>query len=349
MAQRAGTHLLQHVRRNYPLRIAIYYLVMGGVGIAGWRLLPPLTQQSASDVLTNLMSQAGEAARGTSPSMLPAAAADQPPRALEAAIAALGALVLALPAAWVYMYTRQRRGYRQSMVHSLVLLPVVVAGIVVLVKNSLALAFGLAAIVGAVRFRNNLDDSRDTVFILAATGLGLASAVQMDVAVVASILFNVVVLGLFYTDFARTPPSLEGVRAQRQMERALATANRTSQFVAQVDRQILENLAPEQLDALAERLRRRREEVGEDLPSPLLRDFDRRLRIHTTDADALRDQIEPVLDQRVKRWRHTGTSEEASGTVVEYAVKLKKGMSPGALTTTIRGEGTPYVVDVEIL
>ena len=37
--------------------------------------------------------------------------------------------------AWVYMFTRQRKGYRASDVQALVLMPVVVAGVVVLVNQ----------------------------------------------------------------------------------------------------------------------------------------------------------------------------------------------------------------------
>ena len=63
------------------------------------------------------------------------------------------AVLLALPVALVYVRTRAVRGYQQSVVQSLVVLPLVVAGVVVLVKDSLALAFGLAGIVAAVRYR----------------------------------------------------------------------------------------------------------------------------------------------------------------------------------------------------
>jgi hypothetical protein len=61
-------------------------------------------------------------------------------------------------------------------VQLLIILPLVVAGIVVLVKDSLALAFSLAGIVAAVRFRNTLDDSKDAVYVFLATGVGLAAA-----------------------------------------------------------------------------------------------------------------------------------------------------------------------------
>ena len=54
------------------------------------------------------------------------------------------------------------------------LLPVVVAGIVIIVQLSLALAFSRAVTVAAVRFRLTLDDSLDARFIFLSIGAGLA-------------------------------------------------------------------------------------------------------------------------------------------------------------------------------
>src|SRR5688572_2146051 len=78
------------------------------------------------------------------------------------------AALVALPVGWLYILTRQKKGFRQSLVQSMIILPMVVAGVVVLVKNSLALAFALAGIVAAVRFRNTLEDSKDAVYIFLA-------------------------------------------------------------------------------------------------------------------------------------------------------------------------------------
>lgn len=112
----------------------------------------------------------------------------------------LGGLALALPVAWVAMFTRRVR-YDPSLVQSIVILPVVVAGIVILVKNSLALAFSLAGIVAVVRFRNTLKDPKDAVYIFLVLGIGLAAGVQaLDVALLVSMSFNLLVLGFWKFD-----------------------------------------------------------------------------------------------------------------------------------------------------
>ena len=137
------------------------------------------------------------------------------------ALAMTGAVLLTLPVAWIYILTRAKRGYQQSVVQTLLVLPLVVAGIVVLVKFSVALAFSLAGIVAAVRFRNTLDDSKDAVYVFLATAVGLAAAVDMPVALVISFLFNLVVVLLWATDFGRTPAHLEGKTAERRLARAM--------------------------------------------------------------------------------------------------------------------------------
>src|SRR2546430_11285380 len=76
------------------------------------------------------------------------------------------------------MLTKQRQGYDPSVVQTVILLPVAVAGIVAVVQNSLVLAFSLAGLAAAVRFRNTLKDSKDAVYIFVAMGVGLAAGGQ---------------------------------------------------------------------------------------------------------------------------------------------------------------------------
>jgi hypothetical protein len=159
------------------------------------------------------------------------------------------AALLSLPVAWIYLLTRAKRGYQQSVVQLLVVLPTVVAGIVLLVKYSLALAFSLAGIVAAVRFRNSLDDSKDAVYVFLATAIGLSSAVNLPVAGVLSICFNILALALWYTDFGSAPVELDGRLAERKLQRAKQMA-RTGTFVARMDDEVLKNMTTEQLEGL---------------------------------------------------------------------------------------------------
>ena len=117
-------------------------------------------------------------------------------------IAVVGAILTILPVSWTYMAIRDRSEYDQSLVETIIILPIAVTSIVVIVHNSLALAFSLAGIVGGVRFRNTLKSSGDALYILLAIGIGLSAGIgAMEIAVVMSVAFNYCFLVLWITDF----------------------------------------------------------------------------------------------------------------------------------------------------
>jgi len=117
-------------------------------------------------------------------------------------IAVVGAILTILPVSWTYMAVRNRSEYDQSLVETIMILPIAVTSIVVIVHNSLALAFSLAGIVGGVRFRNTLKSSGDALYILLAIGIGLSAGIgAMEIAVVMSVAFNYCFLVLWITDF----------------------------------------------------------------------------------------------------------------------------------------------------
>lgn len=118
------------------------------------------------------------------------------------AMAIAGALLTALPVSRVYIAIRDRHAYDQSLVDTVILLPIVVTSIVVIVQNSLALAFSLAGIAAAVRFRNSLKSSGDALFILLAVGIGLAAGTgALELSLLMSIVFNYCFLALWVSDY----------------------------------------------------------------------------------------------------------------------------------------------------
>jgi hypothetical protein len=233
-------------------------------------------------------------------------------------------------------------------VQTLIMLPVVVAGVVVMVKYSLALAFSLAGIVAAVRFRNTLDDSKDAVYIFLATGTGLAAAVDLPLAMVVSALFNVVVLLLWYSDFGRTPAHLEGVLASRRLQRATDTMSKTGTFVARMDRDILQEMTADQLNAVAVRAKARAKELAtEDLGgNPQETGI---LKVRTYDVDVSRPPVEAMLEDQLKKWEFGRVIEETDGSyIIEYNVRLKKGATRDDALNALRRMGPPRVVGAEM-
>ena len=118
------------------------------------------------------------------------------------AMAIIGALLTALPVSWTYMAIRTGEEYDQSLISTMLILPVVVTGIVMIVQNSLALAFALAGIAGAVRFKNSLKSSGDALFILISVGTGLAAGIgAVELAIVMGMGFNYAFLALWATEY----------------------------------------------------------------------------------------------------------------------------------------------------
>lgn len=117
-------------------------------------------------------------------------------------VAVTGAILTVLPLAWTYMAVRTNEEYDQSLVETVLILPIAVTSIVIMVNESLALAFGLAGIVGGVRFRNTLKSAGDALYVLTAIGVGLAAGIgALEIALVMTVIFNYCFLALWISDF----------------------------------------------------------------------------------------------------------------------------------------------------
>lgn len=100
-------------------------------------------------------------------------------------------LLLMIPVSWVYKSIHDSSVYDHSLDETTMVLPAVVAGIVIVVQHSLALAFSLAGIVAGVRFRRALSDTFDTLFIFVAIGVGIAAGIRsVEIALVLTVFFN---------------------------------------------------------------------------------------------------------------------------------------------------------------
>jgi hypothetical protein len=125
-----------------------------------------------------------------------------PDAAVKLAFASLGAGILIIPVSWVYFITSRSKEVDQSFVQTIIIMPIVVTGISMIVMNSLALAFSLAGIVAAVRFRFTLDQPSHAMYIFCAISIGLGSGIgALAVAMVISMAFvyaNLIIWKLEY-------------------------------------------------------------------------------------------------------------------------------------------------------
>ena len=271
-------------------------------------------------------------------------------------IAMLSTVLLMLPVLWVYALTRQKKGYQQSMVQTLLILPIVVAAVVILVKNSVALAFSLGGIVGAIAFRNRLEDTKDAVYVFLAIVIGLACGVEViSVAFALSVFFNLLIVALWYTDFGRVPGELAAPVAARRVEAAKEAmapeARKSGAFIDVLEQQVLMSMTPEQLQALMDRAGAQQQKMSGELYGEENR-FEGPVYVTATvtaHPGELRTAVELVLARDTREWRFERTIMGPAGQpVMEWHVKCRRSMPPALLAEAVRRGSIPHAQDVSI-
>jgi hypothetical protein len=328
------------------LAIVAYYIA-GGVGIAlAWRYSPSLRELLAGTSLADLAS--GSGAVFTRPLAADSASVVSPTSAMQQGKSTLfvlaGALATAIPVSLVYSLTRRRRGFQQSMVHILVLLPVAVAGMVVLIQNSLALAFSLAGIVAVLRFRNTLDDVKDGVYIFIGVSIGISAAVgALNIGLLTSVVFNACVLVLWWLDFARRPtPGIRGGLRNLARLPKVMPAKQPNERDARGDGRD----GDEVFASAARAWRRQLQLTAEHSIATPKGHAHVSLRIHTSAPDLSRPAIEEVLRERTHRWELVAiVPNEGGNFTLKYRVRMRRS-GRAELLDAVRA--APETVGVEL-
>jgi hypothetical protein len=315
-------------------RLLAYYAIVGVI-VLGLTLLSPgllllivgkglRTVAGSEQVLEDGLSAAGPVVRGLGPGSLGELA-------VTTTLILLGTLVLMWPVTWVYMSARNVPGHNQGVVQTLIILPLVVAGIIIVVQNSLALAFSLAGVVGAVRFRTNLRDTRDLVFIFLSIAVGFAAGVQsLAVGALVSIVFNLVLLLTWRYDYGRNvlTPS-----AGSQWAGPLDTLSIPGGDGQVPDRDLVLALTPAKADALADRFDRVRKTIGKNKKKSR---FNALLTVTTDTLPEAQPAVEKVLEETTRRWKldevvsNTGKPSE-----MYYLTRLKKTVTRDEFLTAV--------------
>jgi hypothetical protein len=173
-------------------RVIVYYLVtFAGLFVLG--NLFPETQQFISG--GDLVGSGEGDLQQTLQNGAAAATAPQPAfrlfndQALALLIALCSTVLFTVPLAWTFGLSHPHEQH-SSIRETIFLLPITVASVVVIVQHSIALAFSLAGIVAAVRFRSNIKTPADAMFVFAALAIGLAAGVsEIGVAGIGSMFF----------------------------------------------------------------------------------------------------------------------------------------------------------------
>lgn len=104
------------------------------------------------------------------------------------------AFVLSFIGAWIYRSTHKGLSYSQSFTISLVLISFFIASIVMVIGNSLALAFAAFGAVSLIRFRTAIKDARDIAFVLLSVAIGFASGTGSYVIAISTTVFGLLIV-----------------------------------------------------------------------------------------------------------------------------------------------------------
>ena len=262
----------------------------------------------------------------------------------------IGALAIMMPVAWTYIIIKRSSGYDQSVVHTLIILPVAVTGIVLVVKTSVALAFSLAGIVAAVRFRTTLEDTKDAVYVFLAIGVGLAAGSgRLGTALVASLVFNVVNLVLWKMHFGNIYVDQMGRTSALALGDVLAGPASGQTALAIGDKALLTAMPQRDLGEMVGRVARLERYLDEETDIQTEKKLYALLLIYTKLAGDAQKVVEGPLNEMAVRWCLAEIIPGQDGvSVLQYLVRLKPGVQPGVLLDRIRKDGGDHVQAAEL-
>ncbi len=289
---------------NIIVRLVVHYLATFLFFAALWELIPGIFQEY--DIAEQIDSTDLSARQFEQPA--PDAGLTQ--MFVPVSMSLLFSFLFALPVTWVYRWTRPRKKYSQAFAQTLLVVPIAIALVVFLVKDSVALAFSLAGIVAAVRFRTSLNEPMDATYMFIVIGIGLAAGIQYgSVAILASVAFNTVALGVWRMNWGAEPAVLSGFKLVRSSETGASGA-----------------------------------QAGKK-PKP----YNAKLRVHTTQIEAAQQAAVALLPTYATRWEQVRIVKQEDGTaIVEFDVRLKKKTDPATFTAALEKSAEGHTSKVEL-
>jgi hypothetical protein len=256
---------------------------------------------------------------------------------LAAMVAMTGALLLMLPVAWAYVATRMRKQMDTSVVTTIVVLPIAVAAILVIVQDSLAVAFSLAGIAGLVRFRNALDDTRDAMYVVIAIAVGLGAGVgTLEASAALTGLYNLAVVSLWKWNTSQ-PMIADIALGEHTVPEGHTVLEALTKEGERHPKPVAEWFEPAKTVPLDE-------QAAKAQPNPGKREG--MLRVHAADDIPTRRDIEEVLDSHTKRWAlETDDPGPDNLPTLTYSIRLKKRTPPELLLERLRQRLGPKLAE----
>jgi hypothetical protein len=321
VAKRPGYQAKRTIRRSFPLvGLLLYYgtLVLVASGliafVPGFReaLVAPISEGAGGGLSSLAKGGAAEVAAPTSPWLGLAG------RGALTLTAMAWALAVTLPVAWTLTRTRRLR-YDPSLVHTLIVLPLVVSGVVLVVKNSLALAFALSAIVAGVRFRQSLEEPEEAVYVLLSLGIGLAAGVQaLDIAIVMSMAFTFIVMTFWRFDIGSIYAKGRGAQLAIGDKSLLKSVRESAREAAETEAAQPDGLKSQGM-----------------------------LIVKTYDREGARHAVESVLGRLASEWRIVEPESTNGVAHFDALLRLKKNCEPADLVAELEARWSEEIAAAE--
>lgn len=229
--------------------------------------------------------------------------------------------LLILPVSWVHQITKGDES-DPSLNQTLIVLSIIVAGVMLLLEDSLARSFSLVGVVAAVRYRNTLKDPKDAVYVFLSLGIGMSCGFQSYHIGLLLSLFECGVLLVLWIYQAGLPNPGEAnllqtlkaseVKGDRTPAQALAWLTPDARERLEADLETQSRYIT--MAAMFENKKGKK-------PNSVIT-------VQTSGSESSRNAINGHMEDHRGKWRLLGTEVREGVTVLEYLGRLKKEDTP---------------------
>ena len=258
------------------------------------------------------------------------------------------AFIFILPIAWIYTITKEDELFDPSLVQTIVVLAMAVTGVMIVVGSDLARAFGLAAVVAAVRFRNTLKDTKDAVYVFIAISIGMGCGTEVyHIAVFLSLCMTITMYLLWIVQFGKifrhqtTPMTVKMKNGSNSKEKTFDKNIKyfydqsTAEAYQQVGKELEHEIRLMQLVNSVEN--------GDKKKANAV------LIIETGDLQKTQQQAEQVLFENDGRWQLAKViSPGNTKATLIYVGRLSKGIIASVLVDTLYTNCTSAITNIEL-
>lgn len=264
----------------------------------------------------------------------------------------VAAFLFVIPVAWVYVITKQEEGYDQSVVQTIIVIALVVAGLMMVIQDSLARAFGLVGIVAAVRFRTTMKDTKDAVYIFLALGIGMAAGLGANhIALFLSLIVNAVFLMLWKFKVGNMVADQESRTAPLPLpaQQLLVGKGKTKRSLLPFMQELIRAQTQEERQKVVGRQERilrvmnafNERNKGKKRANALLV-------IEAASAAEAQKLAETALNQHARLWHLASiTTGESRKSRLEYILRLNKGTLPSELLEALLKDAGTKIENAE--